>query len=295
MDQAFHRPRRAPTQIPAEVTYVDHPSFALASTEAELFGDSASRIRQSCWLGFSDIPDQAAPMVRLPNQRLSGADEATLFLRYNYARFRLRPLLEAERRRSGAARRRWIVIWRQRAADARTHLVCANLALVLAMAKRTVILGVDFGELVSEGNLAVLRCIEKFDVSRGFKFSTYACRAILKSFHRLGAQTARYRRCFPVEFDPDCERDDYETRAHDAQRQSSVDTLHEILVTNRAELTELEMEVLMERFSLFSHAGRKTLAEVGKSVSLTNERVRQIQNVALVKLRAAMNAESLVA
>ena len=43
---------------------------------------------------------------------------------------------------------------------------------------------VDFAEVVSEGNMALIRAVDKFNVERGFKFSTYACRAILKAFSR---------------------------------------------------------------------------------------------------------------
>ena len=74
------------------------------------------------------------------------------------------------------------------------------------MAKRTRMGDVDFGELVSEGNMALLRAVEKFDIGRGFKFSTYACRAILKAFSRIAMKTNRYRQAFPTEFDPTMEK-----------------------------------------------------------------------------------------
>ena len=47
------------------------------------------------------------------------------------------------------------------------------------------------------------RCVNKFDSERGFKFSTYACRAILKSFYRYGSKQAKYRQRAPHEFDPE--------------------------------------------------------------------------------------------
>ncbi len=188
-----------------------------------------------------------------------------------------------------------MVLWYGRAMRARADLVRANMALVLSMAKRTRIPNVEFSELVSEGNMALLRSVEKFDVSRGFKFSTYACRAILKSFNRLATKTGRYRQHFPTEFDPDLERSDYDEHRHDMQWGDSVDALREILSRNRAGLSDLERTIVMERFAILSRGKGKTLAEIGKIVGLTNERVRQIQNLALEKIRDTLAEDYLVA
>ena len=77
------------------------------------------------------------------------------------------------------------------------------------MAKRVRLKDVDFGDQISEGNMALLRAVDKFDASRGFKFSTYACRAILKSFSRQGMKSTRYRQRFPTGFDPSLESSNY--------------------------------------------------------------------------------------
>jgi RNA polymerase sigma factor (sigma-70 family) len=188
-----------------------------------------------------------------------------------------------------------MVRWYIRAREAQGKLVRANMALVLAMARRTRIPNVEFSELVSEGNMALLRSVEKFDASRGFKFSTYACRSILKSFSRLATGTGRYRQHFPVEFDPDLERSDYDAQRHEMQRDDSIEALRDILIRNRAKLTDVERTIVMERFAIGSGGKGRTLAEVGKVVGLTNERVRQIQNLALEKIRAALEAGFMVA
>ena len=60
---------------------------------------------------------------------------------------------------------------------------------------------------------------EHFDVSRGFKFSTYACRAVLACFHRLGAKERRYRQHVPVQFEPQMQQDDYDQRRHAEQHE----------------------------------------------------------------------------
>ncbi len=281
-------------KIPEKVDYVFHESFAQAATEANLFGPNAHIIDVPQWTHFPEVPEEIVP-TRSAKATLTREDEAGLFLRYNYARYRLSKLQAAQRRRLSLNRAQQMVLWYRRAVDAQSALVRANMALVLAMAKRTRIPNVEFSELISEGNMALLRSVEKFDVARGFKFSTYACRAILKSFNRLATKTGRYRQHFPTEFDPDLERSDYDVSRHEIQRNDSVDALREILAKNRARLSEVERRIVMERFAIASGGKGRTLAEVGKLVGLTNERVRQIQNLALGKIKAALDEDYLAA
>ncbi len=279
-------------RIPSRIDYTDHPSFELAATEDDLFGDHAEQVDVPAWTHFPDVPEELEAS-RSTRTVLKGGEEGRLFLQYNYARYRMAKLIEAQQQRKSTSRAKAMVLWFQRVMATRAKLVRANMALVLAMAKRTRIHNVEFGELVSEGNMALLRSVEKFDVSRGFKFSTYACRAILKSFNRLATKTGRYRQRFPTEFDPDMERSDYDEKKHDIQLEDSLGALREILAQNRANLSDVERTIVMERFAITSRDKGRTLSEVGKIVGLTNERVRQIQNLALEKIRVALDAEYL--
>ena len=87
--------------------------------------------------------------------------------------------------------------WYRTAKGYREQIAETNLALVLAMAKRTRMSEVDFADLVSEGNMALLRSVDKFDCRRGFKFSTYACRAILKAFSPSGHEAQQVPQPLP--------------------------------------------------------------------------------------------------
>ncbi|RPI64630.1 MAG: sigma-70 family RNA polymerase sigma factor [Planctomycetaceae bacterium] len=280
--------------IPDTVGFVYHNSFSSPSTEDKLFGENANQVEVPAWTHFPEVPEDI-PTVHAKRMTLSGADEIKLFLSYNYARYRLAKLIKAQQRRKALARARQMIMWHDRVLAARGAIARANMALVLAMAKRTRIPNVEFTELISEGNMALLRSVEKFDVARGFKFSTYACRAILKSFNRLATKTGRYRQHFPTEFDPELEQSDHDVRQHEIQREDSIEALREILTHNRAHLTDVEKTIVLERFSLATGGKGRTLAEVGKIVGLTNERVRQIQNGALTKIRIALDDGYLVA
>ena len=274
--------------------YVSHPCFTGPGTEDELFGVNALTVERPQWTSFPEIPEEVTIKKR-GKTTLSADDEVRLFLRYNYARYRLGLLAQAQQRRFSKVRAKNMETWYRRAQEARTMIVEANMALVLAMAKRSWVANVEFSDLVSEGNMALLRSVEKFDVSRGFKFSTYACRAILKGFSRLATKTGRYRQRFPTEYDPELERSDYDVKKHDMQRTDWVDTLRDVLTSNRANLTCVEQTIVTERFALSSRGKKRTLAEVGKLVGLTNERVRQIQNLALNKIKTALEDEYMAA
>jgi RNA polymerase primary sigma factor len=273
-------------QVPSKAAFVPHSSFTSPATEDKLFGQDAVQVARPQWTGFTEIAEDIKP--RTGRTSLRSEDEVQLFLQYNYARYRLAKLVKMQTVRASLSRARQMLLWHQRACTARDSLVAANMALVLSMAKKVYFSSVEFTDLVSEGNMALLRSVEKFDVSRGFKFSTYACGSILKSFGRLAQKVGRYRHFFPTEFDPEMEHSDPQAK-HTQQWGESVDALVNVLAKNRAGLSKLERTVIMERFAIQTKRRPRTLAEVGQLVGLTNERVRQIQNLALGKIREALD------
>jgi RNA polymerase sigma factor (sigma-70 family) len=183
-----------------------------------------------------------------------------------------------------------ILRWYRVAKVYREQIAETNLALVLAMAKRTRMSEVDFADLVSEGNMALLRSVDKFDCGRGFKFSTYACRAILKAFSRQGIKFSKYRQRFPTDFDPALEKSNHVETVRATHERESADEVKHIVLTNQAELTDVERTVIHHRFGLDGGTERLplTLEQVGQIIGVTKERVRQIQNKALEKIRTAL-------
>ena len=286
-----------------EQDFIDSEAFYEDSAEEKIY-DRATDIQKPDTTWYHPVMDDlSATRTRTVKSAqqviLTGAEEKVLFHQFNYARYRVwklqQEVKESPSRKPSPEQAEDILHWHCKADRIREQIAETNLALVLAMAKRTRMSEVDFADLVSEGNMALLRAVDKFDAGRGYKFSTYACRAILKAFSRQGMKLSKYRQRFPTDFDPKLEKSNYLETKRATFEKDAAEEVREIVLNNRADLTDVERTVIEHRFGLESDTGEKpmTLEQVGQIIGVTKERVRQIQNKAMEKIRLELEAKFL--
>ncbi|MDP1663276.1 MAG: sigma-70 family RNA polymerase sigma factor [Phycisphaerales bacterium] len=282
-----------------EQDFIDSPAFYEDEANEKIY-DQAPEIPKPDTSWYHPVMDDLSGRTRTIKTAqqviLTGAQEKVLFHQFNFARYKIwtiqRDVWATDARKPSPEQADMILRWYRKSDLIREQIANTNLALVLAMAKRTRMSEVDFADLVSEGNMALLRAVDKFDAGRGYKFSTYACRAILKAFSRQGMKLSKYRQRFPTDFDPKLEKSNFLETKRATFEKDAAEEVKRIVLDNRADLTDVERTVIEHRFGLESGEIDKpmTLEQVGQIIGVTKERVRQIQNKAMEKIR--LNLES---
>lgn len=247
--------------------FVYHRSFAGVHAEQRIMRDPAPIPRANIRWYFTDDPKPSDS-----SQLLTREQEVTLFLQYNYARWR-----------AARGEAPWAVVATQK----RDMLVEYNLALVLSMVARH--LGTNHRhhqDIVLECNTRLVRAVELFDISKGFKFSTYACHAIVNQSWRFAQRTGNKDLAeIPCDWSPTSDpvsehRAEVEDDAR-AERSARVRAAME-----RACLTDQERDILAQRYL---GSQKAILSDIGKKYGLSKERVRQIESIALKKVRTALD------
>lgn len=238
-----------------------------------------------------DLPPYLQDLYRQP--LLTKTQERALFRQYNYLKFKaakiVRRLTPAQATNEALAAAEALLA---RAEQVKNRITAANLRLVVSIARRHAGLSNDFLEVVSDGNMTLMRALEKFDYTLGYKFSTYASWAIMRSYAR-SIPEARYeagRYVTSSEEILDIIPDTRETSEPVAD-----EGLRKLVERGLSQLDVRERAVLTRHFGLGRDGKIETLDQIGKDFGLTKERIRQIERKALDRLREAFAEERAVA
>ena len=254
--------------------------FILDAPEVEPTKSAAPRIPK-------DLPPYLRSLYLTP--LLSRELERDLFRRYNFSKYLLAKLLGTIDPEQATQKDFESVQSLKRSVDEYRHRITrANLRLVVSIAKRHVGRASNFFEVVSDGNMSLILAIEKFDYSRGTKFSTYATWAIMKNYARLIPESHNHSSRFVTGQDLALE---LATDAHvETAWESDRRDVRELIEAGLIELSEREREILRGRFGLGDAQEQPvTLERLGRRFGMTKERVRQIERRAIARLRETLS------
>ena len=221
---------------------------------------------------------------------LVGDQERDLFRRYNYLKHKadtLRREIDVNRIRTGHLKQ--IEKLLLQANVVKNRIIRANLRLVVSIAKKHVGGAQTLFELISDGNVSLMRAVEKFDYARGHRFSTYASWAIIRNFARSVPKERYQLDRFSTGHDEVLDIA-ASLRIYDPN-EVNLPELRESIDALLAQLAPRERTILVDHYGLDDEGQTKTLDELGRALGLSKERVRQIEIQALTKLRKIIHPQ----
>jgi RNA polymerase sigma factor (sigma-70 family) len=233
-----------------------------------------------------DVPPYLRSLYLTP--LLSAEQERDLFRRYNYLKHCTAKLVAKLDPRTAAANEVDAVHdLLDRIEELKQRIIRANLRLVVSIAKRHVGWSSNFFEVISDGNVSLMRAVEKFDFARGYKFSTYATWAVMKNYARSipeqHYQCARYVTGQDEVLEAAADYRAAEEGETDRQQVRS------LINSGLGALNERERDILSNHFGLNESGLPQTLEQLGQRLGVTKERIRQIEQRALVRLRELLS------
>jgi RNA polymerase primary sigma factor len=282
-----NRDERLRHLLRTEVEYITNESFTDGKAVTEILGD--------CFMGTgvdveskrqSKMPDLPVYLARMCETKLlKPEEEASLFRRMNFYRhlanqFRSRLNFENSTIEEVIRVEALIALgdWH------RDCIVKSNMRLVISIVKKFVNSYNSFDDLLSDGAMALMRAVDKFDYGRGFRFSTYATQVVRRNSYRTVMLKQEERQKVTASIDESSIDVSDEIRQPTMSEQKWHD-LRAKLALLLDNLDRREKLIVRARFSLGGHRRVKTLQKLADKLGVSKERVRQLEKRALEKLR----------
>lgn len=277
---------RAESLLKTPVDYIYNADFDDSTKENEILasmpGEEKFQADRKSMKAPKDVPAELASLYEWP--LLSREQEAHQFRLMNFLKHKLHKLRQSINPDQPRVKEmRQVEELRLKIQDVKNRLINCNMRLVASIAKKHSLQGESLFELISDGNVSLLRAVEKFDYGRGNKFSTYASWAIMKNYARSIPEEKKQREHYLTgaedvfEARADVRSDEQELLAQAETARSKINILLD-------GLDPRTREVIKMRNGLDGSA-EMTLEQIGKLFGITKERVRQINVRGMKQLR----------
>jgi RNA polymerase primary sigma factor len=280
---------RARELLSTEIEFIANDCFFAPDADDQILSQPIHAPRRRGRESPSVEDDTAVPsnLARLCDHELLGKqEEPVLFRRMNYLKFkanRLRSAIDLEQPDPKRIER--IEAMLDEAREMRDRIIQANTRLVMAVVKRHLSPLLTWEEMFSDGVLTLMMAVDKFDYDRGFRFSTYAYHSISRAFFRTIRRRNNEKKRYSFRQDDDLtnlEETRNQPEADERQFLRQQNLLGEML----EQLDDREQFIIQGRFGLGAETKALTLRAIGEQLRLSKERVRQLEQNAVEKMKA---------
>jgi len=217
---------------------------------------------------------------------LTPEDERELFRQMNYLKYRANALRSRLNPHApDVSRLDKVECFLAAAQVIRDHIIKANMRLAISVVKKFVTPQHSFDELLSDGIYSLMQAVDKFDFDRGFRFSTYAYRAIARNAYRAIMKQRKDTVVLASELD-ELNLDSSAGHSESTMDVRTWTLLRGLLDQIMEGLDRRERLIIRCRYALGGHRKVKTFQTIAERLGVSKERVRQLEQRAMTKLRA---------
>lgn len=264
----------------SDISFVNNLIFSDLNKLRELFSFSVPPILS--WSPFDIVEASIKPQKR--KTVLTDVQERNLFLQFNFARFKI---IDTKKKHLEDPENNVIIIrlikWYDKSNELRSIIASYNMRLISNLMKKWSSQKLDVHELLSEGQMALLNAIDKFDTNLG-KFSTYAYWAISHAFGRINKLRAKNNNYISSSVDE--ENIDIIDKREDTELSFRIELIRRLIKENLASLNDDELEIIRLRY-LENEGKRPSVEKISDELGIKKHKVSSCEKKALAKLRLA--------
>jgi RNA polymerase primary sigma factor len=277
--------QRAVRLLQAEIDFIPNPDFAVRVDGPD--GEITAGLSTHGKEGAGSAPLELPPHLRrlCETELLNPQQEMMLFREMNFAKFhadRLRSRLDL------AAIDPELMAQAEQLLDSarllRDRIIQANMRLVMSIVKKFVTPRQSFDEMLSDGIMTLMQAVEKFDYDRGFRFSTYAYRAIARSAYRSVVELREEELTSSIEAESWASTQEVDGKSS-ALTDQVWSNLRQLTAAMLSKLDRRERLVIRSRYALGSHRKVRSFQDLANRLGVSKERVRQLEQRAISKLQ----------